>query len=60
MCDIDYIKCSCGFNPKRVKATKREFDLHNCGRDYECCIQVWKCPNCTTRWVLSLEAPERR
>ncbi|MFW9872528.1 MAG: hypothetical protein ACFFG0_05445 [Candidatus Thorarchaeota archaeon] len=61
MREISEIICSCGGNPIKVPATKKEIDEYGCERDkngWSCCVCAYECSKCKTRWTFSLEAPE--
>ena len=56
MREIEKSKCSCGGEPRYVMATGDEIRDYACSRG--CCIEVFECDKCKTRFVMRLEAPE--
>lgn len=57
--EINEILCSCGGKPVEAQPTIEEEKEYGCGRS-GCCVKVFCCPLCGTRWVFDLESPEVR
>lgn len=53
--DVDWAKCSCGGIVEEIDPTPEE-DQDNCPRG--CCLKVYSCNTCRTRFRFKLEAPE--
>ena len=54
---VDIVKCSCGGSVEEIETTDEEERDYGCGRR-GCCVEVYVCNKCGTRFTFSLEAPE--